>query len=228
VQRLLDQLNGDKACLLVSIPSNSVEPALAAQAGKADGIKLHINVTHHATGITFGTWEEEAENIQKVIEAVDIPVGLVPGENLELTMDDIKIAAQAGIQFVDSYSQFWPASISKVEGVDLWAAFDSTYTLAEMSTIASFPWVDAVEASIIPVDEYGSSLSWRDLNRYVQLKKVIQKPIIIPSQRKIIPEDIPALRSLGLKNFLMGAVALGSEPEQIEQLTRQFRQALDA
>jgi hypothetical protein len=227
VQRLLDQLNGDKACLLVSIPSNSVEPALAAQAGKADGIKLHINVTHHATGITFGTWEEEAENIQKVIEAVDIPVGLVPGENLELTMDDIKIAAQAGIQFVDSYSQFWPASISKVEGVDLWAAFDSTYTLAEMSTIASFPWVDAVEASIIPVDEYGSSLSWRDLNRYVQLKKVIQKPIIIPSQRKIIPEDIPALRSLGLKNFLMGAVALGSEPEQIEQLTRQFRQALD-
>jgi hypothetical protein len=105
---------------------------------------------------------------------------------------------------------------------------DSTFSLDEISAIASFPWVDDIEASIIPVSEYGAFLSWRDLSRYVQLKKVLHKPLIIPSQRHIRPEDVPALVSLGLKNFLMGAVALGRNPEQIERLTRQFRQALDA
>lgn len=228
MQRLQEKLNGEQACLLISIPSNSVEPALAAQAGGAEGIKLHMNVTHHATGVTFGTWEEEAENIIKVIQAVDIPVGLVPGESLDLSLAVLKSAAEAGIQFVDSYSQFWPAAIQKVEGLDMWAAFDSSFSLDEMCTIASFPWVDAVEASIIPAAEYGSYLSWRDLNLYVQLQKAIQKPVIIPSQRNIRLDDIPALLPLGLKNFLIGAVTLGRSPEQIERLTRQFRQALDA
>lgn len=225
---LLDNLIGETSCLLVSIPTNSVEPALAAQAGGADGLKVHINVTHHATGIQFGALKEEAENIKKVIESVNIPVGLVPGESLSLSLDTLQKAAELGITFVDSYCQFWPASIHKVDGVDLWAAFDSTYSFDEMCTIAAFPWVDAVEASIIPVSQYGAYLSWRELGLYLELRRSINKPLIIPSQCRIRPDDIPALKKLGLNNFLMGAIALGREPEQIEQMTREFRQALEA
>jgi hypothetical protein len=228
MSKLLDKLTGERACLLVSIPTNSVEPALAAEAGGADGLKVHINVTHHATGIQFGTFQEEAENIKKVIESVSIPVGLVPGESLSLSLDTLQKAAELGISFVDSYCQFWPASIHTVGGVDLWAAFDSTYSFDEMRTIANFPWVDAVEASIVPVSQYGANLSWRDLGLYFQLKGAINKPLIIPSQCKIRPDDIPALKNLGLKNYLMGAIALGREPEQIERMTREFRQALEA
>jgi hypothetical protein len=115
-----------------------------------------------------------------------------------------------------------------VDGLDLWAAFDSTYSFGEMCTIAAFPWVDAVEASIIPVSQYGAYLSWRELGLYLELKRSINKPLIIPSQCRIRPDDIPALKKLGLNNFLMGAIALGREPEQIEQMTREFRQALEA
>lgn len=228
MSQLLEKLSGDQGCLLVSIPTNSVEPALAAQQGGADGLKVHIDVTHHATGIHFGDLEGEAENIKRVIQSVDIPVGLVPGESLSLSGDTLQKAAGLGIAFVDSYCQFWPAAIHRVDGVDLWAAFDSTYAFEEMCSLAALPWVDAVEVSILPASRYGTFLSWRDLGRYLRLKRAIDKPLIIPSQCRIRPDDVVALKKLGLKNFLMGVIALGREPEAIEEMTREFRRALQA
>jgi hypothetical protein len=224
---ILEKMRSDQSTLFVSIPRNSIEHALAAQEGGADAIKMHVNITHHATGISFGTLEAEAKNLREVIEAVKIPVGLVPGESLEIVNAGfMRKVIDMGFSFIDAYSQYWPASIHEQDQIDLWAAFDSTYTLEEMVNIASYPWVDVVEASIIPVDEYGVNLSWRDVSHYLNLKDAIHKPLVIPSQRKLRPDDMPALVKLGLKNFLMGAVSVGEDPSSIERCTREFRESL--
>ena len=226
--RLLDKMRSGKPCLIVSIPTNSVEEALAAEAGGADAIKVHSNVTHHATGLTFGTLEQEEPRLRAIVEAVKIPVGLVPGETLDLTLDFFRRVHDIGMDMVDAFAQFMPALIYKAEGVDLAAATDSTYAWDEIQAVASLPWVDAIECAKVPTAEYGTYLSWRDVAYYAHLTRLLHKPIIIPTQRKIRLDDIPALLSVGVKNIMIGAIVTGRKVPDIERVTREFRQTMDA
>ena len=225
---LLEKLKSDEPCLMVSIPANTVDAALAAQEGGADAVKVHCNVTHHATGVTFGTLEEEEPALRDIIEALEIPAGLVPGETLDLPLGFFRKARDMGFTMMDAYAQFWPAIVYKVEGLELAAAFDSSYSWDEMRAVGSLPWIDVIEPSIVPVEEYGEFLTVRDIATYRALIQMLDKPVIIPTQRKIRVDDIPALLSVGAKNLMIGAVVTGREPADVERVTRAFRQALDA
>jgi hypothetical protein len=159
---------------------------------------------------------------------VAIPVGLVPGETLDLTHDSFERVHDIGMDMVDAFAQFMPALIYRVEGVDLAAATDSTYTWDEIQAVASLPWVEAIECAKVPTAEYGTYLSWRDLAYYAGLTRLLHKPIIVPTQRKIRLEDVPALLSVGVKNIMIGAIVTGRKAADIERVTREFRQAMDA
>ena len=64
---VLDTLNDEKLTLIVSLPKNDVEVARAAIKGGADVIKIHINVEHRASKTKFGSFDEEIEEINKII-----------------------------------------------------------------------------------------------------------------------------------------------------------------
>jgi len=228
MSRFLDQLRSEKPCLIVSIPTNSVEEALAAQAGGADAIKVHSNVKHHATGITFGTLEQEEPRLRAIVEAVRIPVGLVPGETLELTMGFFQLVRDIGLVMVDAFAQFMPALVRRVEGIAMGAASDSSYSFEEIRNLAALPWLDTVEVAKVPTSEYGQLLSWRDVAYYAAVTKMLDKPIIVPTQRKIRIDDIPALLQVGVKNIMIGAIVTGRKAADIERVAREFRQAMDA
>ncbi|HVF10567.1 MAG TPA: hypothetical protein VNA16_07185, partial [Abditibacteriaceae bacterium] len=71
--------------------------------------------------------------------------------------------------------------------------------------------------------QYGQLLSTLDLARYSELAQSIKVPFIVPSQKSIVPADVPALRQAGAKGVLIGAIVTGKEPESLEQATRAFR-----
>ena len=71
--------------LWVSLPHNEPELAQAALEAGADVLKVHIAADHFASGTRFGTLEEEGERIAQIIAAAkDKPVGIVPGDALEV------------------------------------------------------------------------------------------------------------------------------------------------
>lgn len=222
----LSKLQSASPCLIVSLPRNDPHMAQAAEAAGADAIKVHVNVTHHATQITFGTLEEERAALERVLGAVKIPVGLVPGEDLALSSETLSAIEAMGFALIDGYSHTLPAWI-RGGRMDLWAAIDPTYSAAEISALARLPWVDAVEAAIIPTAAYGQLLSTRDLARYRDLAGMLSKPFVVPSQRKLRVQDVPSLLSVGVKNIMIGAVVTGMEISGIEAATRAFRRALD-
>ena len=45
--------------LIVSLPSNDPAMAQAATGAGADAVKLHMNVTHDASGTRFGSFAED-------------------------------------------------------------------------------------------------------------------------------------------------------------------------
>ncbi len=223
----LSQLQSSKPCLIVSLPGNNVEMACAAEAAGADAVKVHINVTHHATHLTFGPLEAERPALEQILRAVKIPVGLVPGEDLAISPEMTRAIAEMGFTFVDAYAHTFPTWF-RGGHTDYWAAINPTYSSAEMVSLAALPWVDVIEAAIIPTDAYGQLLSIRDLARYREIARLLSKPFVVPSQRKLRVEDVPSLLSAGAKNIMIGAVVIGMQGRGVETVTREFRRAMDA
>ena len=223
----LSKLQSVTPCLIVSIPGNHVEMAQAAAAAGADAVKTHISVTHHASGITFGKLEQERAALEEIITAVNIPVGLVPGEDLAISAETMHTISEMGFAFIDGYAQTLPAWLHSGK-MDYWASINPTYTSVEMQHLADLPWVDVIEAAVIPSDAYGQLLSIRDLARYHEIAKSLAKPFVVPSQRKLRIEDVPSLLAVGVKNIMIGAVVTGMDVTGIETATRAFRRALDA
>ena len=52
--------------LIASLPRNDPELARAALAGGADVLKVHLNVTHNASGVRFGSLAEKAANLEAI------------------------------------------------------------------------------------------------------------------------------------------------------------------
>jgi hypothetical protein len=227
MSEFLHLLQSTKPALIVSLTSNSVEQARAAEAAGADAIKVHINVTHHATGVTFGTLAQERPALEAILGAVKIPVGLVPGEDVRITRADYREIAAMGFTVVDAFAHVTPGNYECLPGMDLWVAADCQYSLDEVAALTRLPWVDAIEAAVIPTAEYGQLLSQRDLATYLLLAETLEKPFVVPSQRRLRVEDVPALLAVGAKNLMIGAVVTGKEVKGIEEATRAFRRALD-
>ena len=72
MNKLLQRLNNEPFTLMVSLPQNDPELARAAIRGGAQGLKIHINVHHHASGTHFGTWAEERNEIEAILEEAGV------------------------------------------------------------------------------------------------------------------------------------------------------------
>jgi hypothetical protein len=106
MNQLLQQLQNEPFTLLVSLPRNDVRLAEAALRGGAQGLKVHLNVEHFASGTRFGSFEEEHENIARIVEVASThhaSVGIVPGGSSFATEEEFQKLAQLGIDFFDAY-----------------------------------------------------------------------------------------------------------------------------
>lgn len=228
---LLNRLRTNDFTLLVSLPRNDVHLAQAALRAGAQGLKVHLNVEHFASGTRFGSFEEEKENIARIAEAAreaDAPVGIVPGAGGAFASEDefAQLAAM-GVDFFDAYPFDAPPWALTQRHLDVMLAAyaggpDDIMMFLERAGMTM------CEASIVPHEEYGRELSALDIARYCQLAQSLETPVIVPSQKKVAPRDVPALKQAGVRGLLIGAIVTGREPESIEIATRAFRQACDA
>lgn len=232
--RAFEALRQRRPAVFVSLPRNDIALARAAVEGGADGLKVHINLHHHAADLRFGSWDEEAEVIESIID-LGLPVGIVPGtaENM-CTPDDMQAMAYAGIDFVDAYLEDMPAWMLDTEtDIHIMGAASCRDIEPEgtLSGLELLPQLQMVEASVIPHDGYGEALSAADVRTYARLVKVLREsnvPVLVPTQRAIAPSEVSALHKVGVHGILIGAIVTGKEPATISQATAQFREATEA
>jgi len=79
-----------------------------------------------------------------------------------------------------------------------------------------------IEASIVDPADYGKPLTDTDLQNYTQIAALAQRPVIVPSQKKITIEDLPSLRNTGVAALLLGIIVMGSTPAAIESTFGSF------
>ena len=86
---------------------------------------------------------------------------------------------------------------------------------------------DVVEASIVPGSEYGSLLCMRDLLRYHSLCAATALPVVVPTQRVILPQQVQALTQTGARGLMIGSIVTGRTEDSIRKAVNAFRNAID-
>ena len=89
--------------------------------------------------------------------------------------------------------------------------------------------IDVLECSIQPGENYGTSMNYADILRYSDIAAKTAKPCVVPTQRRIRPEEVRHLAAAGCKAMMIGAVVMGgARPEDVKRATAAFRAAADA
>ncbi len=227
MNQLSNQLSNNDWTLLVSLPRNDVELAEAAFRGGAQGLKVHINVEHFASGTKFGSFEEEKSKLQKIVQVAQehsASVGIVPGGSPFATRNEFAELAQLGIDYFDAYPAEAPGWVFEQDDLDIMLAAFHGATNEELMSLEELG-MTLCEASIVPHNDYGTPLNALDLARYHDLAQTISTPFIVPSQKKLLPEDQPLLQRAGARGVLIGAIVTGRDATSIEAATRSFSDA---
>jgi putative N-acetylmannosamine-6-phosphate epimerase len=218
--RLLAALR-ERPRLIVSLPQNSPEMARAAAEAGADALKVHTNVKHEASGTVFGSLAEERDNLQRIL-ALGLPTGIVPGVASSLpSREDMAELEAMGLDFFDLYDHDMPLWISRWQGMTRTVAMSPATPLDAVAGFENLGF-EMIEAAIIPHEGYGQPLSVADLVSYRRLRGETKLPIILPTQRAIQPDDVPALIGLGINAIMIGAIVTGREPASLREATAQF------
>ena len=224
-----EQIINNKFSLVVSLPDNRIDFAKAALDGGAQAIKLHLNLLHRASGNSFGNLEKNKEFLKELIDlAGEIPVGVVPGaQDAFITEEELLILEEMGIGFFSSYIHHLPPFMMDTRSLTKMVAIDNSYNESLLKAIKSSP-IDVLEGSIIPGEEYGNLLSYSDLLRYAHLVSNTDKPLLIPSQKKIKPREVKYLYEQGCKAVMIGAVVTGGDDaDKLKAATADFREAIE-
>ena len=226
-----ERIVNNKFSLVVSLPSNSLELAMAALEGGAMAVKVHCNVWHRASGHTFGSYAENREFLKELIALCgDVPVGLVPGgEDAFITPEERLELEEMGLCFFSAYTHHLPCHMMESNVLTKMAAIDYTYNQNTLDAVRRSQ-IDVLECSVQPGENYGTNLNYADILRYSDIVEKSGKPCLIPTQRKIKPCEVKHLYEAGCKAVMIGAVVMGKEPgaEEVKAATAAFREAVDA
>ncbi len=221
----VQMLRTNRMSLIMSLSLNDPALSRAAFEAGADAVKVHANLVHRASGRSFGTVAENAPLYRQMLAEARGPMGLVPGADAGVVLQEADAACALGFSFFSMYAHHVPAALPR-RGQALMAACDGSYGLAEVVAFAQ-TGVDVLEASVIPGDEYGQPLNLRDVLRYRLLCEGTTLPVVVPTQRAVRPEDLPALADAGVKAVMVGAVVTGEEQETIVRTVSAFREAIE-
>lgn len=224
--RFLEILEQNKMTLVVSLPKNSLEMAKVAVANGAQAIKMHLNVHHRASGNQFGSLTQELEVVKSIIESVNVPVGLVPGgAEAFINVEELEVMEKLGVDFFSVYSHHMPLFLSQSNKLTRMVAIDKPPCQLTLQGLGLAPF-DVLEASIMPGDQYGTPLSFADIIAYAGLVQGVNKPVLIPTQKAIKPQEIAILSNIGVKAVMIGAVVTGQDLEGFGQVITDFAQAI--
>ncbi|GBF75024.1 hypothetical protein PA598K_03403 [Paenibacillus sp. 598K] len=225
--KLKEQLERRKLSLFISLPANDASLAQAALEEGADALKVHFNVGHRASGTHFGPLSAYEAVFREIRGQFDGPLGVVPSGSLENgSREDLTRLAPMGFDFYSIYAHLLPSYMLEDHGLDQTFAIDATYEFERVRGAGHFGFT-ALEASIVPGSEYGTPLSFADVLNYRYLAQHSGLPILLPSQRRLVPEDVRVLHDAGVSAIMLGAIVTGKTEDGLRRAVSRFRDAID-
>jgi hypothetical protein len=200
MSKLLKMLKEKPLTLIVHLPDNKVELAQAAEAAGAEALMI-----------------DQGFDEDKILKAVKIPVGLNATEKLtgKNKYDFVNFPAEALLEF------------GKLKKIARIAELNESYTLDKLMQVDEKE-IDAVDAAIIPLHQFGKELVVGDLQNYIAITLSSAKlPVIIPTQRHIKPSEVAIIWDTGVKGLMLTRVVLGETAKSLEKAVKEYQIAID-
>lgn len=222
----MELLAQKKPTLIMSLPENNPEFAKIAFDNGADVVKVHVNLHHHASQHQFATFEQECDKLVRILSNAKGPCGIVAGQDVEQVRKIYLDIVDLGFEFISLYAHHTPLELLRCDKIKKMIAFDNTYDLGDLRYLAQIG-ADVFEASVMAPDTYGQPLSSRELVTYKRICKNTGLPVVIPTQRKIRPDEMEQLMDCGISGIMIGAMVTGLFGESIGAAVAAFRKAID-
>lgn len=226
-KKSLDFSDPKRFLLLCDLHSNSCEFSRAAEESGVDAVMLHLNESP-AQGARFGGLEIEEDSIKECLAGANIPFGLTIGDARLLTSDEWERCVALGFSFVNMFAHHMPTFVWKDDRLMKVASLGPGYILEQIRSIAEFREFSAFIASFTAMQGFGSNLNVLDITTLKLITGLAKKPVLLPTQKLVRPEDVPVLRTLGLRGLTITSVAYGNSVDTLKETVQQFRQAIAA
>jgi hypothetical protein len=227
----MDLFEREKMVLIVSLPRNETALAEAAVAGGAHALKVHLNVTHAASGTRFGSFSEEQPRIAAILETArngNALVGIMPGAEITATRAELHLLADMGVRFMDIYDFHVPdPEYLNVAGLEPMIAIGPGFKMNDV-TDKREAGLRLMEASMIQHEQYGTLLTEDDTDLYRAVCAAFGGHVVVPTQKNIRPEQLHELRAAGVRGIMIGAIVTGAQPSSLCEATTAFRNAIDS
>lgn len=212
--------------VLVSPAKNDAALVTAAFAAGVDGAKCHLNVDHRASGRHFGSWAEERARVEAMVAAARGPMGVMPGAATVPTRQEFAEMQAAGLDFFDIYASdmpewMWELPMTRMVAVGHGQGPTEAAALAGRG-------MDVLEASVIDPAGYGQPLTDADVAGYRALCDAVDVPVMVPSQRRLVPADLARLAEVGVAAVLLGTLSIGDTAASFAAALPGFVAARDA
>ncbi|WP_223254405.1 hypothetical protein [Bacillus sp. HNG] len=221
-------LEKKKMTLIVSLPENRLDLARVAVRAGVDVIKMHVNVDHRASGNHFEEVDSYSEVFRSIKDEFSGPLGIVPGGSFEdIKQTEMEKLINLGFSFYSIYAHHKPSWMLGLDQIEKTFAITSDYQIENIGNVKQFG-ITALEASIVRGEEYGTPLTFKDVLAYYKLVQSVDVPVLVPSQRKLVPHDLPVLYQAGVKAVMLGAIVTGHTEDSLEKAISIFREGIDS
>jgi hypothetical protein len=205
--KLVKLLKENKLTLIVEVPAN--DPAVIDAAARAGADALQLK------GVP-----------PKMIEGLDVPVGILVEGKAAKNEKEVKAIVKMGFDFINVDAADFSEHIAGLKGVSKILALDSKFSVDKLIGISSLQGA-ALDAAIIPVEDWGKALVVGDLQNYISIILSANIPVIIPTQRAVHASEVAIIADTGAKGILLTETVMGNTPAQVEKTVREFRLAID-
>ena len=209
--------------LVVSLPKNDITLAKAAWDNGADIVKVHMNVHHRASGTQFKSFEEERPFFEEAKSIKKGAMGIVAGGDIDKVIKDYEKAVSFGFDFISLFAHHLPARFVGNSSVSQAIAVDHNFPL----NLIPYLHCDILEIATIDPAGYGQPLNAHDIAVYKAIASMTNKPIVIPTQRKILPTELRLIDDIGASAIMIGAVVTGNTASSLAATVASFRNEID-
>jgi hypothetical protein len=217
----------DKFTLISSLHTNSLELAVASEESGADAVELHLNIEDAASAIRFGGIDIEENSVREVIGSVKVPVGVWIGDMPMVSKEEWEKIVGSGVDYVKMLAHHMPSYVYNDDRVKKIISVGSGYVLEQVEILSHDGRVSAIEASIMTPQVFRLPLTLFDISNYTLITRRSSKPVIVPSQKFIEPNDLAVLKRIGIGGIVTNSIVTGTTQLSYREILAEFRRAAD-
>jgi hypothetical protein len=207
------QQHGKEYTVVANLPKNSVSLATQAEEAGVDAILLNVDGDDSSYPGHYGSYDLHDVYINDALSSVSIPCGLGIGGAKPLTAEYWERIMSCPFSFVEMLAHQMPLFVLDDPRVKKVVSIVTGYILEQVKELSRLDGVDFLDVAIVPPQARGNPFTALDFATLRLISDLSDKPVLLKTQKRMVPSDISKVVKLGVKGLVIDPCALSGTDE---------------